>query len=276
MLPIIYQDQCLSKLTILWSFLIFLIYYKSHLFHHVRYEVRCFYYMWRNVIENPIHHDCYFCGQIRGDADQDLIASMLPSVPYRRRVILENELFAVIPSLGALTPGHVLLCTRSHIRSFASIEWDKATADAYRAIRIELIERIQASYGGVIHLFEHGMATTGEHIPCTIDHAHLHLLPVRLEVPVLDDEAWSETDVSIETLGRHTRGYEYLYHECPSAAVGLRLGPPGIFGSQVLRQHFATFLDCDNRWDWRTHPNAALADEIFESLHPKLTASMDL
>lgn len=226
-------------------------------------------------MDNSIRRHCYLCGQMEGNAGQDLIAAMLPSEPYRRRVIMENKLFAVIPSLGALTPGHVLLCTRSHVRSFAEIAWDKVTASAYRAVRTDLIRRIEACYGGAVHVFEHGMAATGEHIPCTIDHAHLHFLPVPGGVHILDDEAWDVTDAAIETLASHTCGYEYLFHECTFGVARLRTGPPGSFGSQALRQHFAAVLGCEERWNWRTQSDAALADEIFRTLRPDLTASWE-
>ena len=229
----------------------------------------------RTIVGNSVRRRCYICGQIEGDLGQDLIAAMLPAEPYRRRVIMENDWFAVIPSLGALTPGHVLLCPRSHARCFAEIAWDEAKVRMYRAIRTKLIEQLELCYGGAVHVFEHGMATNSEHVPCTVDHAHLHFLPVQRGEHTFDSEAWEATDPAIETLGNHTRGLEYLFHEDPSGVARLRTGPPGSFGSQLLRRQFASILDCGERWNWRDNPNAVLADEIFERLHSSSIAWRD-
>jgi diadenosine tetraphosphate (Ap4A) HIT family hydrolase len=65
--------------------------------------------------------DCYFCGQIKGQPERDLIAQMLPESKYVRRVMLESDAFAAIPSLGPLTDGHALLCPKWHVRSFAAL-----------------------------------------------------------------------------------------------------------------------------------------------------------
>lgn len=218
------------------------------------------------MFRNSDRCDCYLCGQIEGDADRDLIASMLPAVPYQRRIIVENEAFAVIPSLGALTPGHVLFCPRHHVRSFATIAWDRATLVAYRALKAELVQSIEARYGGAVHVFEHGMAASGGHVPCTVDHAHLHFLPVHGPVALFDEESWDIAEASMETLAVRTGGREYLMHESASGISHLRTGAPGSFGSQALRRYFAAILGCEERWDWRTHPNAERADGTYAAL----------
>ena len=65
---------------------------------------------------------CCICSQIDGQADGDLIARLLPEQPYVRRVLLESEGFAGLPSLGPLVPGHSLLCPRMHLLGLAYLD----------------------------------------------------------------------------------------------------------------------------------------------------------
>src|SRR5262249_53890749 len=119
---------------------------------------------------------CYFCGQIDGRPDRDLIAQLLPGEKYIRRVMLESSTFSVIPSLGPLTDGHVLLCAKNHVRSFAALNPE---LDAeYEMMKRKLKQVLKELYGGSTLVFEHGMASSGRRVPCTVDHAHMHFVPL--------------------------------------------------------------------------------------------------
>src|SRR5258708_7550995 len=126
------------------------------------------------------HHICCICSQIRGDAANDLLAQVIVSREYVRRVALESDGFAVIPSIGPLVRGHVLLCPKIHFKSFAQIP---STLEAeLDGMKKRLASLLRQTYGQRIHYFEHGSAKRAQHPMCTVEHAHLHFVPTDVEI----------------------------------------------------------------------------------------------
>ena len=203
--------------------------------------------------------DCCLCSQIEGIAENDLIARLLPGEPYVRRVMLESRHFAAIPSLGPLVPGHSLLCPKSHVRSFA--ELDLALEGEYSRVKEELAETLRRCYGGEVHSFEHGNATDGSRTLCSVEHAHLHLLPMPRGF-VIETGGWLELDGSLGSLKRHAAGREYIVYQAPGSAVRFAAG--GDFQSQLMRKVIADALGHDQEWNWRSVPNARAADQAWQ------------
>ena len=214
--------------------------------------------------------DCYLCSQIKGDADHDLIAKMLPDYPYRRRVILENDSFAVIPSLGALTEGHVLLCPKTHVHSFAQLgrQSDKDVSARYLQIKNSLIKILEHHYGAPIFLFEHGMSANGGHTPCSIDHAHLHFIPMTAPIKLdgLSADFIQVKLTSLKSLAEASHEQEYLLCEFPDGTSHIATGLTSSFPSQGLRRLFAESLGNKDRWNWRNSPHPEIADSIWQKL----------
>src|SRR5687767_7682147 len=118
---------------------------------------------------------CCLCSQIAGSAEHDLISRALKERTYVRRVPIESEHFAVIPSVGPLAPGHSLLCPIQHVKSIAQIPADAETE--FRAIKELLQDLLQRAFGAPVHCFEHGSSPANSRVLCTVDHAHLHFVP---------------------------------------------------------------------------------------------------
>src|SRR5262245_51169034 len=120
--------------------------------------------------------ECCVCSQIAGLPSNDLIARLLPDRPYARRIMLETSSFAVLPSLGPLVKVHSLRCPKDHVCSLAHLNGPLCEE------AIELKRRLQAAlkdlYGAGVHIFEHGMAVKGDRILCSVEHAHLHFVPL--------------------------------------------------------------------------------------------------
>ncbi len=195
---------------------------------------------------------CCLCSQIAGREANDLIASLLPGEPYARRVMLDTPSFALIPSLGPLSPGHSLLCPRTHIRCFALLA--EAPYAEYLGLKRSLRSAFERLYSAGVHLFEHGMAASGDRVPCSVEHAHLHLAPLPGRA-ALDAGGWTGFDGSREQLRAITQGREYLFYETPDGECRLRLAPPEGFESQYMRR-----LLGGGQWNWRDFPDAPAAD----------------
>ncbi len=212
-----------------------------------------------NVIE------CCLCSQIAGEPTNDLIARMLPNQPYVRRVMLETLSFAVLPSLGPLVSGHSLVCPKSHIRSFAHL--DSRGYDEFQKLKRSLRLALQRLYKASVHLFEHGMATTGDRILCTVDHAHMHFVPLPQSVhpDAVEHIGWTKFDGSLDGLRQLSGGGEYIFYESPDGDSRLLVPEDGQIESQYMRKLLANSLSRPERWNWRDDPDAPAADETWRS-----------
>jgi hypothetical protein len=129
-----------------------------------------------------------------------------------------------------------------------------------------------------VHRFEHGNATGEQRIACSVEHAHLHLLPAHVNV----DDALRRLGswVPIDTAGSPwviTHGREYLLYRPPGADESwVRVTPAGKrTQSQLLRRLFAVALGRPGLWNWREHPDPSSAHETYLALarHHEAAAS---
>ena len=216
-------------------------------------------------------HECCLCSQIAGAPENDLIARLLPDEPYARRVLFESDAFAAIPSLGPLSVGHSLLCPKEHVRSFA--ELDPARHGEFAATKRVLVERLMEMTGHAVHVFEHGMASSGNRIVCTVDHAHMHFVPL----PTLNRPAdlgagdWIAFDGSLDALCRISADREYVLYETPDGTAFVRVANETGIESQYMRRRISAWLGKEAQWNWRTTPEARSVDATwrrFSSLQP--------
>ena len=197
---------------------------------------------------------CHLCSQIAGDPQNDLIARLLPGHAYIRRVVLETEWFAAIPSLGPLADGHLLLCPRTHVRSAAALP--RASYAEYESVMNSLVRYLEEEYQAAVHVFEHGMGSDGRTV-CTVDHAHVHMVPLPEWVPrlELDGLPWQAFDGTLETLATLARGREYVSYIPPRGRPQVSVTAAGHVESQYMRQAIARALGSPS-WNWRTEPDA--------------------
>lgn len=207
--------------------------------------------------------ECCLCSQIAGQQSNDLIARMLPDQPYVRRVMLDTPSFSVVPSLGPLVRGHSLVCPKSHIRSFAHL--NSRGYDEFQRLKRSLRSTLQRLYATSVHLFEHGMATTGNRILCTVDHAHMHFVPLPQDVHIegVEQTGWTQFDGSLDALTRLSGGREYIFYEGPDGTSRLLVPEDDMFESQYMRKLLAKSLSRGEKWNWKEHPDAPAADEAW-------------
>jgi diadenosine tetraphosphate (Ap4A) HIT family hydrolase len=169
--------------------------------------------------------------------------------------LIETENFVVIPSLGALVEGWVLVVPKKHQISMGALPIGLRG----EAEEIERKTRgvLSSRYEKPIIAFEHGPSAENHGTGCGVDHAHLHLVPlecdlltyVRPFVPAsVEWKACNWDDLA----KAHTAGLDYLYLR-PEGENGL-MAVSQDFGSQVFRKAVASFLCLDSEYSWRDHP----------------------
>src|SRR4051812_37170007 len=96
---------------------------------------------------------CFLCGQIAADPELNLLDRLLNNAWSRRPVLLENDAAVAMPSIGALAPGHVLICPKRHCRSFAATSPDDE--EGLTALVATTRRVLDQRLGVPVHTFEH-------------------------------------------------------------------------------------------------------------------------
>lgn len=209
-----------------------------------------------------MNETCCLCSQIAKDGEADLLADVLSQpAGVGRYVVREWPGFVLFPSIGALTVGHVILCPRLHVRSMSDLPnaLEQSLSDVTRAVR----ELVSSNFGLPVHAFEHGNATAGQRVVCTVDHAHLHFIPADVSIErYLSRYQWTAAPLSLRDA---TKGREYLFYESPSGERLVTTGDGTLFPSQYLRRAFAEALGVGDSWNWRVEPAADLTRRTLSS-----------
>jgi len=190
---------------------------------------------------------CDFCDELSGgnaNAFSKIYGSELGS-----RVLFHSDGFTVVPSIGQINEGYLLIVPVSHVMALGDLQVSSLNA------LVRLTERVgkalAETYGPCI-FFEHGTRSEGVG-GCGIYHAHLHAIPLGEIVDPIDElrsrfdytKLPSMCDVGKESLGLST----YLFYRDSNAQSYLfRTGP---LPSQFMRGLIADLLGgCE--WNWRS------------------------
>ena len=175
------------------------------------------------------------------------------NTPTREVTIVENDCFVAWVSRGALVEGHLLVVPRSHALNLRQMD-----AESRRELWPFLIavkDRLAAHYGPIC-LFEHGPVRPGSPTGCSIDHAHMHLLPwsgsliaaARNDYPNFN---WRQIS-SIDTVLSEPAADPYLLVQDDDGEMALATHPD--IPSQALRRTVSGALARGEEWDWKEHP----------------------
>lgn len=104
--------------------------------------------------------------------------------------------------------------------------------------------------------FEHGPCKERRSVGCGVDHAHLHVAPVKFDLATFvsqmlpGDASWKPATIA-ECRDCHRRGDDYLYVEQP---LGSGRVATGDIGSQLFRRAIASQIGNPEEYNWREHP----------------------
>jgi len=87
--------------------------------------------------------------------------------------------FSVVPSLGSLVPGWILVVPRRPMLNLAQLSVDEKHE---LASLIDELRDAMTPFRGNVFQFEHGSRHVGSKTGCGIDQAHLHLVPLQFDL----------------------------------------------------------------------------------------------
>jgi len=189
---------------------------------------------------------CDFCNELSGGKDH-AFARIYRQQPQSRTVFRSSN-FAVIPSIGQIVEGHLLLVPINHYTAIA----DMPVGLILEAVALQTNIRtvLTKSYGSSV-FFEHGIRN-GEPGGCGIDHAHLHAVPLAASsdpVQLLKQQHAFKSINDISDISRQIPfNASYLFYEEIT-------GQKWVFEtdwipSQYVRKLLAETVGNDS-WNWR-------------------------
>lgn len=188
---------------------------------------------------------CHLCSELRTE---------LPAEQWNRP-LLESDHFVVLPSLGALVEGWLLLLPREHYLSYGALP--EELLPELQAMTHRVSSLVDSNYGPV-SIFEHGPARPNCAVGCSVDHAHLHFVPLHFDLKEATNQVastemvWGPANIR-DCRTAHVGGQDYIYIEQPVGQGIIAKG--GSFGSQLIRRAIANRLGMANEFDWRENPH---------------------
>lgn len=223
--------------------------------------------------------DCEFCAQVHR------------KYTISNRILYQSDRLTAWPSLGALTPGHILILPNQHYRGCLAME------EGHRREMMQLVDAcarvLDGRYTGLL-VGEHGnQAAQGsgngasEFAPTCVDHAHMHVIPVFADFhqaleryrSVLGQPDMKLTKEELQTRDLALGEYQLLGDGDDHWVLWTR---PHKAGSQFIRKVGAELLGKPREYNWREFPNYQTIAEtrdllcgVYASLPENLVAGWD-
>lgn len=181
--------------------------------------------------------DCFLCRSASGTDD----------IPWTDRPLwLDPRCGVVLPGIGGLAPGYLLLAPIRHVPSLRSAVADDTGERDFREFVAEVLDFLVRREGAITY-WEHG-GTTETTLPrsACVAHAHLHIVPGHHDLP-RPPASRSFPDLREALSERRQDDAPYLLfgHHKGTCQVGRDIGK-----SQYYRREWAKLLGKPDEWDY--------------------------
>ncbi len=170
--------------------------------------------------------------------------------------------FSVFPALGHLVEGYTIVVSREHevcMGALTATEWNEL-----EDVKVYIRKTTEPKFGPIT-FFEHGSVTDLVPSGSSVNHAHVHAIPI-------SDSSWKQilglsnlSPVSSVDFARDSfvKDRTYLLVERPNG-VFYGFWPDQGLPSQYLRRLVSRAVGEDGRWNWRYYP-----------FHERVTATLE-
>ncbi|MCV6610355.1 MAG: hypothetical protein OIF55_06265 [Amphritea sp.] len=184
---------------------------------------------------------CPFC------LNDDLNISFDDSFPVHERILREYKSFYVIPTLGALEEGHVLIVSKRHVSGLPDFYYEEK--EELKIILSEWMRLLEFVYRRKVGFFQHGVSS------CTgngcVDHFHLHVLPQKVDLYSLVKAKITVKDVN--DLSDVIEPGDYICVGNNESCIGVAY--LDVVPSQFVRKLYALNVSDLSDWNWRAVKN---------------------
>ncbi len=171
------------------------------------------------------------------------------------RIAASSRNFVIMPSLGQIVPGYVIILPKRHEISLARL-----TLGELRELGdvVDHVRSILGNHYSAPVLFEHGMKSVDSNNGCGVYHAHLHAAPLADSVGLIDSSRFRRISGLEGLLDFAETSYLYFADQKGSHFVKMIEKLP----SQWMRRALASAVGVQD-WDWR---QTGQEDELVETL----------
>lgn len=193
-------------------------------------------------------NQCEFCREFEGHSPrlEGVYGTLLST-----RIILKTDRFVVLPTLGQIFAGSLLILPIDHMDTFAQLTFD--AKNELEELISNVVKRV-SQYGHPI-IFEHG-ATESTGGGCGIYHAHLHLVPApeATMASTLFPEHQSRTTDIFSAWNKMRSASEYLLMSAGGETLYSDLSKTtDNYPSQFFRRRITEHFHLSAPWDWRAY-----------------------
>ena len=183
------------------------------------------------------------------------------------RPLFESRNFVVLPSVGSLVEGWLMIVPKEHYISMGALPVE--LTDEMLSLKAKVTSQLRNTYGDLC-AFEHGPGDAERRLGCGVDHAHLHVVPLAFNLaeaaaPFLPCDAswvkggWEHCRVAFSA------GKDYLYLEQPIGSG--RIAVHDSIGSQVFRRAIAAHIGIPEQFNWREYPRSEVVSRTVRCVH---------
>lgn len=192
-------------------------------------------------------------------------------------VLYETDHFAVVPTVGALVEGWLLIVTKQPYLCMGAV--GEELLYELSSLKDHVSSVLRQCYGEVA-VFEHGPSKPRQGVGCGVDHAHLHVLPVAYSlierVPAITDTVldWQIVE-NVRTVRKFSDAdipYLYVEQSIGKARIAAAWDPP----SQLFRRVVADAIGLPKEFDWRNNPMESNVVSTVETLRGRFSSKEQL
>ena len=166
---------------------------------------------------------------------------------YYNKAIEETKNFLVVPALGALVEGYVMIVSKEHANSI--IELDNDVLKEYNELIEKYRDLYKDFYGKYPIVFEHGTPDINGLCTSCVTHAHSHIVNHNYK-----DEDEIIKNLNFERINSidDIKNQNYIFYQNPLGEkfVTYKYKPE----RQMMRQLIAKDLGLAEKYNWREYP----------------------
>lgn len=175
------------------------------------------------------------------------------SPTFYNQPLLETTNFKVVPSLGSLVEGWLLIVPKRHYLSFGYLE--NELFSELNFLHNTVINSLEEIYKKGVISFENGTFNQGSCVGCGVDYAHIHYVPIEVDIRQLLDEFysynlnWGKVDSLIRIKNSIDNQAPYMFIEDNSRNKYIcEITLPH---SQLIRKLIAKHIGLTEQFDWK-------------------------
>jgi diadenosine tetraphosphate (Ap4A) HIT family hydrolase len=174
---------------------------------------------------------------------------------YNQR-LYETENFAVIPALGSIVEGWLLIIPKERYISFGYFQLPQLFDELSQLIN-DVSNIVQKLYGAHI-IFENGAFCSNTLVGCGVDYAHFHIVPTKHNlIETIENEFgiyydWKQIDSLSESVKYIEDKKPYLYYNTQQRESLITTNDN--IPSQLFRKALAFNMGLPDEYDWKKYP----------------------